>query len=146
MSSTRRRGPCCRSRLASWTTFRLIYWRRGRSWRRAVFRHGIDGSPMVWGRCLAVFGTALLLTGFLADHAVTIAASDSSERAPSHSNRGWQQLIDQATALGLPTRFLRLIEPGFITLEFEDLHTFAAEYHPEDHRMVLNRSLSFNAA
>jgi hypothetical protein len=31
-------------------------------------------------------------------------------------------------------------------LEFEDLHDFAAEYHPEEHRMVLNRTLSFNAA
>jgi hypothetical protein len=41
---------------------------------------------------------------------------------------------------------LRVIEPGFVTLEFSDLRTFAAEYHPEDHRMVLNRVLSFNAA
>jgi hypothetical protein len=31
-------------------------------------------------------------------------------------------------------------------LEFDDLHQFAAEYHPDDHRMVLNRALSFNAA
>jgi hypothetical protein len=58
----------------------------------------------------------------------------------------WNNFIAQAEALGLPTRFLRTIPLDFITLEFEDLHTFAAEYHPEEHRMVLNLALSFNAA
>jgi hypothetical protein len=48
--------------------------------------------------------------------------------------------------LGLPTRFVRAIPPGFFSVEFADLRTFAAEYHPQDHRMVLNRALSFNAA
>ncbi len=58
----------------------------------------------------------------------------------------WRQLIAEAKAMGLPTKFLEVIPPDFVVIEFEDLHTYAAEYHPEDHRMVLNRSLSFNAA
>jgi hypothetical protein len=31
-------------------------------------------------------------------------------------------------------------------LEFDDLRSYAAEYHPGEHRMVLNRALSFNGA
>jgi hypothetical protein len=58
----------------------------------------------------------------------------------------WASVIAEAEELGLPTQFLRAIPPDFIVLEFEDLHTFAAEYHPQEHRMVLNRALSFNAA
>jgi hypothetical protein len=44
------------------------------------------------------------------------------------------------------TEFLRALPPDFIRFEFDDLQTFAAEYHLSDHRMVLNRTLSFNAA
>ncbi|TAJ10308.1 MAG: hypothetical protein EPO61_02405 [Nitrospirae bacterium] len=58
----------------------------------------------------------------------------------------WSNLIIQAEALGLPTKFLRVIPPDFLTLEFEDLHAFAAEYHPQEHRMLLNLALSFNGA
>lgn len=58
----------------------------------------------------------------------------------------WHDLIIQAEALGLPTKFLRVIPPDFLTLEFEDLHMFAAEYHPQEHRMLLNLALSFNGA
>jgi hypothetical protein len=58
----------------------------------------------------------------------------------------WQSLIMQAKLAGLPTQFLVAMDPAFVTLEFDDLHAFAAEYHPEEHRLVLNRSLSFNAA
>lgn len=58
----------------------------------------------------------------------------------------WKALLAQASALGLPTHFLDVMTPGFVTLEFENLHTYAAEYHPQEHRMVLNRALSFNAA
>jgi len=58
----------------------------------------------------------------------------------------WNDLIAQAEALGLPTKFLRVLPPDFLTLEFEDLHTFAAEYHPQEHRMLLNLALSFNGA
>jgi hypothetical protein len=48
--------------------------------------------------------------------------------------------------MGLPIRFVRAIPPEFLTVEFADLRGFAAEYHPQDHRMILNRALSFNAA
>lgn len=66
--------------------------------------------------------------------------------ASDSSRDSWKTLIVQATSLGLPTRFLRAIPPHFVRFEFEDLHAYAAEYHPGDHRMVLNRSLSFNGA
>jgi hypothetical protein len=58
----------------------------------------------------------------------------------------WQQLLRKAENLGLPTQFLRALPPDFIRFEFDDLHAFAAEYHLGEHRLVLNRSLSFNAA
>jgi hypothetical protein len=58
----------------------------------------------------------------------------------------WNDLLAGAASLYLPTAFLKAMPPGFIRYEFEDLHTYAAEYHPGEHRMVLNRSLSFNAA
>ncbi len=58
----------------------------------------------------------------------------------------WNKLITDARALKLPTKFIEAVPVGFVRFEFDDLRTFAAEYHPEDHRMVLNRSLSFNAA
>jgi len=66
--------------------------------------------------------------------------------APTQTPGLWPSLIVQAERLGLPTQFLRVIDPAFVTVQFEDLRAFAAEYHPETHRMVLNRSLSFNAA
>lgn len=55
-------------------------------------------------------------------------------------------MIAESEALGLPTKFLKVIPPDFLTVEFEDLHTFAAEYHPAEHRMLLNLALSFNGA
>lgn len=58
----------------------------------------------------------------------------------------WHKLITGAKALKLPTKFIEEVPAGFVRFEFDDLRTFAAEYHPEDHRMVLNRALSFNAA
>ena len=67
-------------------------------------------------------------------------------QAESPAASPWRQLILDAQGLGLPVQFLRLMPEEFVSIEFEDLHTYAAEYHPEDHRMVLNRTLSFNAA
>lgn len=58
----------------------------------------------------------------------------------------WVSLIDEAERAQLPTKFLKALPPDFIHVEFDDLRTYAAEYHPADHRMVLDRSLSFNAA
>jgi hypothetical protein len=55
-------------------------------------------------------------------------------------------LVSQADELGLPTKFLRELPPDFVTVTFEDLHRWAAEYHPEEHHMILNRALSFNQA
>jgi hypothetical protein len=62
------------------------------------------------------------------------------------SGRMWQQLLADASKLHLPTKFLEQIPPDYIRFEFEDLHTYAAEYHPGERRLVLNRALSFNAA
>ena len=69
----------------------------------------------------------------------------SEDRLPS-TDRMWHQLLGEANALGLPTKFLNAIPPNFIQFEFDDLHSYAAEYHPGEYRMVLNRSLSFNGA
>ena len=69
-----------------------------------------------------------------------------SEERLSSADRGWGQLIQEAQTLGLPTKFLKAIPPSFIQFEFDDLHSYAAEYHPGEHQMVLNRALSFNGA
>jgi len=69
-----------------------------------------------------------------------------AENRPVSNERMWQQLLGEADKLGLPTKFLKEIPSDFIRFEFGDLQTFAAEYHLGEHRMVLNRSLSFNAA
>ena len=69
----------------------------------------------------------------------------SEDRLPS-TDRMWHQLLGEANALRLPTKFLHAIPPSFIQFEFDDLHSYAAEYHPGEHRMVLNRLLSFNGA
>jgi len=92
--------------------------------------------------------SVLLLTGWvvLAGGLVGPVGAVTSKDSSGKSKYSWTALIPQAERLGLPTRFLRAIPPDFFTLEFADLHTFAAEYHPEEHRMILNRALSFNAA
>ncbi|HNM19372.1 MAG TPA: hypothetical protein PKI24_16710 [Nitrospira sp.] len=66
--------------------------------------------------------------------------------AQPDASRLWSGLVAEAKALRLPTQFLEQVPKHFVTFEFEDLHAFAAEYHPADHRMVLDRSLSLNAA
>jgi hypothetical protein len=58
----------------------------------------------------------------------------------------WTRLLADAEKLRLPTQFLKQIPPDFVHFEFEDLHAYAAEYHPGEHRLVLNRALSFNGA
>lgn len=55
-------------------------------------------------------------------------------------------LIRQAEELGLPAKFLKELPPDFVSVTFEDLRRWGAEYHPEGHLMVLNRALSFNQA
>ena len=85
----------------------------------------------------------LAFSGFAEDRASIIP----NEPSPNDRSKDfWPSLIAQAKAAGLPTRFLLAMDPGFVMLEFDDLHAFAAEYHPEGHQLILNRSLSFNAA
>jgi hypothetical protein len=84
-------------------------------------------------------------SGVLAVFLVVLGVAGHPARAES-AVHPWRILIGQAEALGLPTKFLRGLPETFITIEFDDLHEYAAEYHPEEHRMVLDRTLSFNAA
>ena len=72
----------------------------------------------------------------------------AEESAPVRPNprHPWPSLLQQAEAHGLPTGFLQHISPTFVTVMFEDLRTYAAEYHPQDHTMILNMRLSFNEA
>ncbi len=69
-----------------------------------------------------------------------------SEERLSSADRMWGQLLREAYALGLPTKFLKAVPSSFVRFEFDDLRSYAAEYHPVEHRMVLNRALSFNGA
>jgi hypothetical protein len=66
--------------------------------------------------------------------------------ATDPSGHLWKQITAEANGLGLPTKFLRTVPADFVSFEFDDLQAFAAEYHPLEHRMVLNRTLSFNVA
>ena len=85
---------------------------------------------------------SLLCIGFVLG--MTVAAHGAQR--DGRTVKTWANLIAQAGELGLPTSFLKEIDPGFVTVTFEDLRTYAAEYHPEDHRMILNLRLSFNNA
>jgi len=62
------------------------------------------------------------------------------------SDHIWKQIVSESDGLGLSTKFLKVIPANFVTFEFGDLQAFAAEYHLGEHRMVLNRALSFNVA
>ena len=77
---------------------------------------------------------------------VLLEASVASPNEQDSASRTWASLLADAERLQLPTKFLKALPPDFIQFEFDDLRTYAAEYHPGEHRMVLNRSLSFNAA
>ena len=85
----------------------------------------------------------LLSCSVLAEDQAAITSNDPVNHA---NNDFWQSFISQAKVQGLPTQFLLAMDPGFVSLEFDDLHAFAAEYHPEEHQLILNRSLSFNGA
>ena len=89
---------------------------------------------------------AIALCGVLT--AVTFQQGRAEEKptTPTNPRHPWPALIQQAEARGLPTGFLKQIDPDFVTVVFEDLRTYAAEYHPPDHRMILNMRLSFNEA
>lgn len=78
--------------------------------------------------------------------AVWLARAEAPQPAADLTRLPLAALISQSEELGLPTKFLRELPPDFVTVTFEDLRRWAAEYHPEDHHMILNRSLSFNQA
>ena len=86
------------------------------------------------------------LIGFLLGGLLSLPSAGLSEERPPLTDRMWRQLLSEAQALGLPTKFLKAVPPSFIQFEFDDLRTYAAEYHLGEHRMVLNRALSFNGA
>ena len=73
------------------------------------------------------------------------ADSFGAEKRPV-SGHIWRQLVVEAEERALPTKFIKVVPPDFVQFEFGDLRAFAAEYHLEEHRMALNRTLSFNAA
>lgn len=77
-----------------------------------------------------------------------ILAFDGGFAADSRPASGhiWKQVVNEAEGLGLPVKFLKAVPADFVTFEFDDLQAFAAEYHLGEHGMVLNRTLSFNAA
>ncbi|MCX5721214.1 MAG: hypothetical protein NT179_04185 [Nitrospirae bacterium] len=84
--------------------------------------------------------------GFFMGALLFAPAVGLSEERPPLTGRMWTQLLSEAQTLGLPTKFLHEVPPGFVQFEFDDLRTYAAEYHLGEHRMVLNRALSFNGA
>ena len=84
--------------------------------------------------CLAVLYACL--------SAIPVQAADAADS----SGHIWKQITAEAGGLALPTKFLRAVPADFVSFEFDDLQAFAAEYHPSEHRMVLNRTLSFNVA
>ncbi len=99
---------------------------------------------MEWRYRKTAFTLAMAATLSLTLVAQSALAEKQSTRTSAH--HPWPALIEQAEARGLPTEFLKEIDPTFVTVVFEDLRTYAAEYHPEDHRMILNMRLSFNKA
>ncbi len=101
----------------------------------------------MWVRRVSRNTTALVIILSVWAAAGTGYAVPDGQVTPSpQAGTFWQRLIAQARTIGLPTRFLTLIDPDFVTIEFEDVRNFAAEYHPDQHRMVLNRALSLNSA
>lgn len=95
-------------------------------------------------RAVLTLMTALLLV--VLARCPSWASSSGEEGRDPLAGRMWGQLVSGAQSLRLPIGFLSAMPSDFIRFEFEDLRTYAAEYHPGEHRMVLNRSLSFHAA
>ncbi len=75
-----------------------------------------------------------------------LVLTDTATHGEPLTGAMWERLLSDAEELHLPTAFLKTIPSDFIRFEFDDLRTYAAEYHLGEHRLVLNRSLSFNAA
>ncbi len=94
-------------------------------------------------QCAAVW---ILAVGLVTFGVLTEPTAEAGEDRKPSSERMWRQMIDEAEALGLPTKFLKVIPSSFVQFEFDDLRSYAAEYHLGEHRLVLNRALSFNGA
>ena len=94
-------------------------------------------------RCAAMW---ILAVGLVTFSVLSASTAEAGEDRKSSSERMWRQMVGEAHALGLPTKFLKAVPPGFVQFEFDDLHSYAAEYHLGEHGMVLNRALSFNGA
>lgn len=90
--------------------------------------------------------TIALAGGLLLGLLLSAPTQAEPQASMPDSSRLWHALVAEAKTLNLPIHFLEQVPAHFVTFEFEDLHAFAAEYHPADHRMVLDRSLSLNAA
>lgn len=74
---------------------------------------------------------------------VCLAITQPAFAAPVPDPQGeWSRLTKEAAEMGLPSRFLGLLPPEFVKLEFADLKNVAAEYHPEGHRMRFHLTLS----
>ncbi|MBX3320138.1 MAG: hypothetical protein KF890_09665 [Nitrospira sp.] len=90
--------------------------------------------------------TGLVLVCCWVVWAQPIETSATTRSEAGSGEQMWVRLIEDAERFQLPTKFLKALPADFIQVEFDDLRTYAAEYHPGEHRMVLDRSLSFNAA
>jgi hypothetical protein len=74
---------------------------------------------------------------------ILLFSVSSAQAAPVPDPQGeWVRLTRETAEMGLPSRFLRLLPPEFVKLEFADLKNVAAEYHPDGHRMVFHLNLS----
>jgi hypothetical protein len=109
-------------------------------------QHRSAGLVRVFGGSVlgAMFGAVVLCAAI--PWGFPVSAPPVSAEVVADPSPLWRKLIADAKTLKLPTRFLEQIPAGFVRFEFNDLRTFAAEYHPAEHRMVLNRALSFNRA
>ncbi len=94
--------------------------------------------------CVTIRFLLLWCCWWMSDAFVEAAPQSHQERKSAHQS--WARLLAEAERLHLPMKFLLVLPPDFINFEFDELRTYAAEYHPGEHRMLLNRSLSLNAA
>lgn len=100
--------------------------------------------PSVRMKCVTI--RFLLLWCWWWMSVASVEAAISSHPEQESANQSWVRLLAEAERLRLPTKLLRVLPPDFIHFEFDELRTYAAEYHPGEHRMLLNRTLSLNAA
>jgi hypothetical protein len=83
-----------------------------------------------------IIPTSLLILFLLPMSALAVRVPDSP--------REWARFTKELAEAGMPARFLTVLPAEFVQLEFVDLKTAAAEYHPAGHRMVFHLALSEN--